>query len=968
MESTHYSISQLLAIRGTKLQYLLEQKLLENAKENPILTGIIRHKRPFVPQRAPLVSRANMEVRQSSSGDSEFQAPAKLQAPQVLAPLHDKPVRTLRHITADVSQLDGHSGPQLDGQDAEPEHQPELPSQRSVLPDQKRKGFEQFYEAVRSPTHVRVTAGGRIVPNTLDASHSSPTGKSIRERTNIDINGVQSPMGQAFNGQFMPGTPLMGPIHSAMQSTFPMMAPGPNPMVSFGGFAMPPFGVPQAPTQAQFAPLNSGMIAVGNSNEKKDPNSGVIPNTGAMPMPPFGGQWFLPPHPMMPMGMQYTGGPTYPGAPMMPMGFGPVGQPMGQPMMYQQPPQSMPTAGARPFTPNVPAESCPVSSIRPSIITKNQLAGLRSSLKKAEAQLAYNRHQIDEKHMEEYARQLRSDIEHFEIKLKGELALEDNTLSQRSDAKDVSEAKTSKESKPTAAESRKTLMSVSSGDADIKNVPVHNSRSNVTEEPKNPRHRKRDRLKLAVDTSAASAPYINSTVFATISPVPFDPTGQNQTRDSDSLHFRKQSTGLPVSAALAPVFQPRSDLRRPNENTPPVSAVPKAGKETGDKVFHGILRRNQEASDRLFSGGPPTPDLDEQLAELNRENPVLGMAYLVGQVPFGMDPSPDIRDYVYHRPLNQDEEMAKHLYWSNAPSHLRANFPFFDGRSFWLSSPEKAPRCVVSDERVAGRLEEEYRLAIKGDKNPFAALERLTGPNMEQAVKDLKRDTKSDNVTSPMKRRYKSRPVAHFNSQGLHKSKDSTISSDNVVKSDSEKAYFNSCVRTWSEKVTASATALPGAVTSENAQGYVPQYAIGHAAASLSPAIANAANQSTRLSPSKLDDNGKSDTSQSLLVASADVRVENQPPGLSIHLSRNAIGIYLLCYDYENAFQTLVRIILSAMAASDINALISSIRDPPALYSKEVVLDTQIMHLVLVTALSLGRWRIESMVHGDGIS
>ncbi|EXF80573.1 hypothetical protein CFIO01_04280 [Colletotrichum fioriniae PJ7] len=903
MESTHYSISQLLAIRGTKLQCLLEQRLLENAKENPILStlsfpfrpsrpktlltsstaGIMRHKRPLVHQRAPLVSRANMEVRQSSSGDSEYEAPTKLQAPQVTAPLHDKPVRTLRHVTADVSQLDGPAGRQLDGQDAEPEIQPEVPSQRPVLPDQKRKGFEQFYEAVRSPTHVRVTAGGRIVPNTLDASHSSPTGKSSRERTNMDVNGVQPSLGQAFNSQFMPGPPLMGPVHPAMQHAFPMMAPSPNPMVSFSGFAMPPFSVPQAPAQAQFAPLNSGMIPVGNANEK-DQHGGVVPNTGPMPMPPFGGQWFLPPHPMMPMGMQYTSGPTYSGAPMMPMAFGPMGQTMGQPMMYQQPSQPMPTAGARSFTPNAPVESCPVSSIRPSIITKNQLAGLRSSLKKAEAQLAYNRHQIDEKHMEEYARQLRSDIEHFEIKLKGELALEDSTISQRSDAKDASEVKTSKESKPAAAESRKTLTSDSSGDADIKNDPAHIARSNMTEEPKNSRHRKRDKLKLAVDTSAASAPYINSTVFATISPVPFDPKGHHQTREFDSLHFRKQSTGLPVSAALAPVFQPRSDIRRSNENTPPVSAVPKADKEAGDKVFHGILPRKKEESGHLLSGAPPTPALDEKFERIIRENPELTKAYLVGQVPFGMDPSPDIKDYVYHRPLNQEEEMAKHLFWSNAPAHLRVNFPFFDGRSFYLPSPEKPPSREVSDGRSAARLEEKYRRAIKGDKNPFAALERLTGPNMEQVVKELKRDTKSDNITSPMKRRNKSRPVAHFNSQGLDKSKDSTVSSDNVIESDSERAYFNSCVRNWSEKVTASATALPGAVTSENAQGYLPQYAIGHAAASLSPAIANTANQSTRLSPSKLNDNGKLDAGQSLLVASADGRVENRPPGLSIRI------------------------------------------------------------------------------------
>ncbi|OHE97047.1 hypothetical protein CORC01_07656 [Colletotrichum orchidophilum] len=927
MESKHYSISQLLAIRGTKLQCSLEQTLLDNAQENPVLTGILRNKQ-FIPQRrVPLISRANMEIRKSS-GDSERQAPTKLQASQATAPLHGHPVRTLRHVKADVSQLDGYAGRQLDGQDAEPELQPEAPAQRPVLPDQKRKGFEQFYEAVRSPTHVRVTAGGRIVPNTIDASHSSPTGKSSRERTAGEINGVQPSLGQAFNGPFMPGPPLMGPVHPSMHSGFSMIAPGPSPMVPYGGFAMPPFGIAQAPAQAQFAPLNSGAIPVGNVDDKNDQNDGVIPNSGPMPMHPFGGQWFLPPHPMMSMGMQF------PGTPMMPMAFGPV----GQPMMYQHTPQPMPTAGVRPFTPNVAqTEACPVSSIRPSIITKNQLAGLRSSLKKAEAQLAYNRHQIDEKHMEEYARQLRSDIKHFEIKLKGELALEDNTLPQRSDSKEVNEAKTMKESKP-AAESRKTFISVSSGDAEIKNEPVHGVHSNATEEPRNSRHRKRDRLKLAVNTSAAFAPFINSNTFATVSPVPFDPAGQHQSKEFDSTHIRKQSSGLPVSAALAPVFQPRSDIRRPSEDTPPVSAVSKGEKDIRGKVFFGVIPANSEEAHRLTFGAPPTPALRmEQFSKFCRENPGLGLPYLRGEVPFGMDPSPDIKDYIYHRPLNQDEEMAKHLFWSDAPEHLRANFPKFDGKNFYPPSPEK-PRMVTS-KLPTGRPEEDYGFSLKSAGiDPFAPLEpycedpfeKMTEARKEKQVMDLKRDTKSDNVTSPMKRRNKSRPVAHFNSQGLDQSKDSTGSSDNVIETDSERAYFNS----W-QRVTAAATALPGAVTSENAQGYLPQYATGNAAASLSPAIANAANQSTRLSSSKLNDNGKLDASQGLLVAPTDGRVENQPPSRFIRRS--------------------------ATAASNITALISNIPEPSPLCCERVVLGTHIVHLVLGSLLFKGRWKIGGM-------
>ncbi|GJC85888.1 hypothetical protein ColLi_08726 [Colletotrichum liriopes] len=466
-------------------------------------------------------------------------------------------------------------------------------------------------------------------------------------------------------------------------------------------------------------------------------------------------------------------------------------------MLYQQPPQPIPATGTKSFTSVVQTESCPVSSIRPSIITKNQLAGLRSSLKKAEAQLAYNRHQIDEKHMEEYARQLRSDIEHFEIKLKGELALEDNTLPQRNDMKEKSEPKLAKEPKP-ADDSRMAPFS-SKADAETKNDPVRIAPTKTTEEHKASRSRKKDRVKLAVDTSMASAPFINSSMFASISSVPLDPTGQQQQQESD--YARKPSTGLPVSAARAPVFQPRLDPRRPSENTPPVSAATNGEKDTRGTRFHGPIPTNLEESRLLSSLAPPTPAHDiEELSNFARDNVGLGLPYLIGEVPFGMDPSPDLKDYIYHRPLNQDEEMAKHLFWTDAPEHLRQKFPKFDGKDFYPISPEKKPRPrMVSSNLPTGRPEQDYGFTLPtADLDPFAPLEPYREDTLrkpipkERELKNLKRDTKSDNVTSPMKRRNKLRPVAYFNSQGLDESKQSSGSSENIVETESERAYFNS--------------------------------------------------------------------------------------------------------------------------------------------------------------------------------
>ncbi|OLN87175.1 hypothetical protein CCHL11_03656 [Colletotrichum chlorophyti] len=871
MDPNHYSAEKLLALRGSKGQTSFEHKLLDDAKENRVLSGILRHKHNFSRQKKLAFStRNNSEARKSSSGDFNGQVMLKAEAPPAVAQLHDQTLpKSSNHIPQEVNQLDGEAGRQLDGQDADCEDQYEAP-QRPTLPDQKRKGFEQFYEAVRSPTHVRVTAGGRIVPNTLDASNSSPTGKGSRDRLNGGLNGFQAPNNQAFNSaHFLPGHPMLGPLHPAVHPAFPIMAPGPGAMSPFGGFPIPPFALSQVPSQTTFSHPVGSVNPSNNIEEKTKQDEGPVSTSAPLPMPPFSGQWFLPPHPMMPMGMQFSG------APMMPVGFGP----MGQPIVYPQPLQPTSATGPRPFASTVQAESCPVSSIRPSIITKNQLSGLRSSLKKAEAQLAYNRHQIDEKHMEEYARQLRSDIEHFEIKLKGELALEDNSIAPRKETTEKVEPTKDPNELKTTTGTRKKLFSLSFVGAEAMKIPTRTVSSKTPDEPKTTRPRRKDRAKLEVDTSLASAPFIHSGVFPAVD--------INDAIANDAADDLRKPSGLPVSAALAPVFQPRPSAR-PSDNTPPVSAVTKENHEGGGNRFFGPIPANLEESRYLSSVAPPTPAHDvEEFSNFARDNAGLGLPYLVGEVPFGMDPSPDIRDYIYHRPLTQDEEMAKHLFWSDAPEHLRHKFPKFDGKDFFPASPEKKPRPLtqVGSNLPTGRPEEDYGFSLpSADLDPFAPLEPYREvthrPVREPQLKDLKRDTKSDNVTSPMKRREgnKLRLEAYFNSQGLNESKDSSGSSDSLAETESERAYFNSCVRTWSERVTAAATALPGTVTSENAKGYLPQYAIGHAAASLSPAIFNTVSRSSRLSPSTLIEHGKVDANSSLFAGSAGGQGENQPP------------------------------------------------------------------------------------------
>jgi hypothetical protein len=92
------------------------------------------------------------------------------------------------------------------------------------LPAQQAEGFKRFYKAVVSPTHVRVTAGGRIVPNTRGPA--SP----IMKRA-ASVNGSQNGNGErASNATIPAGFPVgaaMGPpMPPGMAPFFPGFHPG----------------------------------------------------------------------------------------------------------------------------------------------------------------------------------------------------------------------------------------------------------------------------------------------------------------------------------------------------------------------------------------------------------------------------------------------------------------------------------------------------------------------------------------------------------------------------------------------------------------------------------------------------------------------------------------------------------------------------------------------------------------------
>ena len=84
----------------------------------------------------------------------------------------------------------------------------------SGIAAQQVENFQRFYRAVVSPTHVRVTAGGRIVSNTRAIAPPQPI---FEPELNLDFN--RSP---SFPPKILPNSNQLQPTRSALPTT---MAP-----------------------------------------------------------------------------------------------------------------------------------------------------------------------------------------------------------------------------------------------------------------------------------------------------------------------------------------------------------------------------------------------------------------------------------------------------------------------------------------------------------------------------------------------------------------------------------------------------------------------------------------------------------------------------------------------------------------------------------------------------------------------
>lgn len=558
------------------------------------------------------------------------------------------------------------------------------------LDAQHHEGFQRFYKAVVSPTHVRVTAGGRIVPNTRNPV--SPTAKRPKDEESV-VNGEQAEAMPAPPPQKQPPVPMMGMPHPMpfYYPGFPAMPPihpmtgMPMPMMP-NGFPFPmPVAPPSATKETRLGKTDDKEARRGPDPEVTNPGVKISPPEHFDHTKPFmfnGQQWMFPmfpsPYPgFMGMPPPGFGGPHVPGAPMMMpphMGMGPMMGPMG-PMGMQANHVSTQTAApvsssSRQATPNPPSKP-PISSIRPSQISRKQIDGLKANLKYHEDQLHFNKHQIDEKDMLNKIQMLKADIERFERVHQCQVEYEEKHYPKADQVKEESSSTSGRSSAP----STKTSQSQSEESKESKATSATTASQ--------PKLRKKERSRDSVG--------LNSNKSSTAS-YSFEDDARD--RFLGVMNAGKKST-LPSGAALAPIFQPRMTLTH-TAPSPSSQTQPWQSANTEEIVSQEQLEAVEE---KLVATGTKAWGLGHQAKELSRSqtqskspqhNGDLGVPYLVGTLPRGGNPYSTQRiEYDYSRQLTNEERQARYLYWGRASRSDRQGLPKYDGKNFYPASPVK---------------------------------------------------------------------------------------------------------------------------------------------------------------------------------------------------------------------------------------------------------------------------------------
>ncbi|ETS78957.1 hypothetical protein PFICI_08810 [Pestalotiopsis fici W106-1] len=845
MASRKYSIAELMELKGANVSSVLLDKLNGNTD----IRDVVRRNSTTKPHRPKRADDGTL----SSSTDSEEQ-------------IVFKGKRLNRHP---INNLDGETQWSYRGRNASERNSNEPIAAPTGLDAQQNEGFQRFFKAVVSPTHVRVTAGGRIVPNTRGTTSPSAKWDSERAGHESDSSDLTKKVNQSetvathsiSDQQPTPATvippmmlqPMAHPIYAGIS---PMYAPMPVfPMAN--GMPMP-YGLPQS--QLQSGSDVSSTPGLPFRSEKQDESQSRMANPvtdqedqktkpGPIKISPpeqfdqnrpyfLNGNVYYPGSGPLPVQGQPTPiTPYFSGVPVHPSvtRIASTGQP--SPMLPMSSPYGLMSPGFVPHvgaevtntpqsdaksvaTPRVTTTKTHMTSIKPSQITNSQLTTLRSQLKYFEDQLQYNKHQIDERATQDQVQSLRKTIESFEETYKRQIKFEQ---SMRSEDETI-ETTTGLTQGPPPVQVR-----TPSTPGFNKNFPIGTSHMDAA------RSTEQLHSQTMIDQLRQKS-YADRRLRV----------GINCSRNTDTSEalgaleahlIKSKKTSLPTRAAMAPIFEPKSE-------TPSV----------------------QDPSDF-------TSVTDATLAVQSPwEQPKIPTPYLVGQLPVGMSvatarPS----DYTYLRELSDEEKRARHVYWGGI-SVKGSGLPKFDGKDFYPPSPVKSLENSIlttrpDTTRRTEKSEDPFNMGQAMDISRTAKSTR----KISHAVPIINPETMArENVDVTPKAGTNAGMRGNMDAEKLRKAvrekpqSSPTKTSMATVNEGmqafnvrrgldrSSKGSSNDLWQSMMKKGPTNGPATISSVSSMTANGYLPQFA-GHAAASLSPAITNANNSLCNLPGMKAD-------------------------------------------------------------------------------------------------------------------
>ncbi|KAH8601441.1 hypothetical protein B0O99DRAFT_589482 [Bisporella sp. PMI_857] len=593
---------------------------------------------------------------------------------------------------------------------------------------QQAENFQRFYRAVVSPTHVRVTAGGRIVPNTRATAPPEWNGEKLifeprQTLPEIDLNTSQQiswpQIAQTITPAQLAPTPRLLSTNNSAQENISSMAtiPGRRNGDAKGSTESDPKSEGRVTKDVLTvdALLEPEPIKISPPSQFDHSKPFIYNGQLLYPINP-GPQ--LPLH-VMPVPYGMLSNPNFPiqqpaaFSPLVPF---PVGQIPGsrrhvtaiQNSLLAAPDVLRPLINTQQLPPYEPFTSLPLLSE----ITKQHLHGYRSQLKNIDNQLLNNKHQIDESYMSQQRSQLMSIIHGMESTLESQLIHERNMSA--SVLYNASGSFVNGHQSVLSAYGRvgRSSGAEALGQGDVPmfakppSVPVQISAATEV------KHQKNKGEDNNADDPASKSKAAEASLSAELAP------------KSDTL----TKSRLTAAAAKARPFQPRSHtMVTANQcsHHPPTSKP-----EPAPPAAHGLLdtrfmpdqpldwgiypssagATNGTAHGSLSRGhtmteGPSRPQiqaawqrpqtfhgLPTALNYLNSGATSESIPYLIGTLPHGLSVNQATpNDLLYKRELSLDEVRARELYWGNAPRSAYHGLPKFDGKDFYPPSPTKEP-------------------------------------------------------------------------------------------------------------------------------------------------------------------------------------------------------------------------------------------------------------------------------------